>query len=176
MGIVVDANIIKNYYDETVIGKGHSLTASAKHILDDDDRIYVIFIDAGGNIEHEWQSPVDPNWFKEWYYSKLISGQIKIITVCNFSALCKSLYGIGFPKGKKDIWYIRTAKASRSYQDKGYIVTEDIDFFNPKIKKKLTGTKRINCMKSCNSPVRKRLLKYENIEVMCVEEFISLAK
>lgn len=175
MGIVVDANIIKNYYDETVIGIAHSLTESARNILEDDERVYVILIDEGGNIEHEWQSPVDENWFKEWYYSKLVSGQIEIISVSNCSALCKSLYGIGFPKGKRDIWYIRTANASLKYQDKGWIISEDIDFYNPKQKKNLTGKKRIKCMKSCKSPVRKHLLKNENIEVMCVEEFISLA-
>ena len=137
MGIVVDANIIKSYYDETVIGIAHSLTESARHILDDEYRVYEIFTDEGVNIEHEWRSPVDENWFKEWYYSKLISGQIKIITVCNCPTLCLSLYRMGFPKGKRDIWYIRTAKASLKHQGKGFIVSEDIDFFNPKQKKKL---------------------------------------
>jgi hypothetical protein len=175
MGIVVDANIIKNYYDETVIGIAHSLTESAKHILDDEDRVYIIFTDEGGHIEYEWRSPVDQNWFKEWYYAKLISGQIIILTVNNCSELCKSLYGIGFPKGKRDIWYIRTAVSSLSQQEKGFIVSEDIDFFNPTQKKILKGQKRINCMKSCNSPVRKHLRKNANIEVMCVEEFISKA-
>ena len=48
MGIVVDANIIKSYYNETVIGIAHSLTESARHILDDDDRVYEIFTDEGG--------------------------------------------------------------------------------------------------------------------------------
>lgn len=138
MGIIVDANIIKNYYDETVIEKGHSLTASARHILEDDGRAYTIFIDEDGNIEHEWRSPVDENWFKEWYYAKLVSGQIKIIAVSNCSTLCKSLYTLGFPKGKRDIWYIRTAKASLNFQDKGWIISEDIDFYNPKQKKTLT--------------------------------------
>lgn len=171
MSIVVDANVVKGYYDEVVIDVRHSLTQSAVNIFETITN--VIYVDNQEFIESEWKRVVDPEWFDVWYSDSLRSGKISMVDVKNCKELCESLYKIGFPKGERDVWYVRTAKATLTFQKECFIITEDIDFYDPKKKKIACGIARIKCMKSPSSPVRRCLRKKEKILVMCVEEFLT---
>ncbi len=167
--IVVDANVVKDYFLEVVIGSNHKLTESSKEIFEQPN--LQIFLDEGGIIEKEWKSTVEPEWFDSWFSDLLIKGKAITIPVGNYPDLIQKLTQLGFPINGKDKWYIRTAAEVSLKNSIGIIITEDLDFYNPKMKN-TGGDKRIKILKSANPPIKK-FLKKKNIIVLCVQDYIS---
>jgi hypothetical protein len=167
---VVDANILKAFYEKNVLSINQNLTGCPEQVF---SRLRKIYIDDGGKIEHEWRSLVDQEWFNVWLAREITSGRIESIPVKNHQNTCKKLRAYGFPSSK-DIWYIRTAKEiSIINNSKCVLLTEDIDFFDPK-KKSLSGNARVKVLKSNNSNLKKILEKEENIAVMCIFIFLTI--
>lgn len=170
MSAVVDANILKAFYEKTVLEIEGSLTACPEEVI---EGLEYIYLDDGGQIEHEWRSLVDPEWFESWLSNEMAIGNIGLLQVDNHAATCKKIYKIGFPRGSKDIWYVRTAKqVSISQAKPSVLITEDIDFFDP-TKKGTSGEARIRVLKSKNSKLKKLLYKEEDISVLCLCEYLA---
>ncbi|WP_438392337.1 hypothetical protein [Caballeronia sp. DA-9] len=171
MPTIVDANVLREYYREHVLNIKSELTHSTLLIF---DQARAIFLDDGGQIEHEWGNLVDPYWFSVWLAHKLEFSEINYIDVSNCPDLCNHVYGLGFPKGSRDIWYLRTAMACVSkFKKSSNVVTEDIDFYNPK-QKAANGAARIAVLKNANAPIKKTMRKDYDVNICCVEEYLTI--
>lgn len=123
-GIVIDANIISEYYKEFIIDEG-DLYDLINCIL---DNYGVVFTDL---IHHEWISTCNNYVIKEWITDGLKLGKIRYIHPQLDRAIIKKLHTkFGFPKKSHDIEYIKCANVTLTK----YILTNDIDFFDPKLK------------------------------------------
>ncbi|WP_157652346.1 hypothetical protein [Burkholderia ubonensis] len=168
MPTIVDANVLREYFREHVLEIQSELTHSTLFIFDE---ARSIILDGGGQIENEWRNVVDPEWFDVWLARKLEGSEIDYVEVSNCPDLCNHVYGLGFPKGSRDIWYLRTAVAcALNFKKISNVVTEDIDFYNPK-KKSLNGAARVAMLKNSNAPIRKTMKKNYNVNICCVEEY-----
>ena len=167
---VIDANVLKEYYQETVLELSGSLTGSVKLVFERDG---VIYVDEGGQIEAEWASVVDRDWFEVWYSRQLVEDKIRELSVACFPELGKQLKILGFPHGSKDIWYVRTAKQCKAAGiDPCLLVSEDLDFFDP-TRKAASGAARRTILEDKNAPIKRMLRNSESILVHCVIEFLS---
>ena len=182
MNLVIDANIIKGYYMETVLEIDPGLTGSVIPIMEPTGKTDYIFLDSNGIIEHEWENPVDPEWFSPWF-AKLLNDECAfIIEVDMCNELRKKLKRLYFPVYSRDIWYIRTAKSilknerALRYMPDGsnycFIISEDIHFYDPR-KKGTNAEQRHKIIISCQGPVSDFLSDEEGILVSCVYNYVD---
>ena len=172
MEIVIDAEIVKGYYEEVVLEIAPALTGEPSMIFNRVGPKDRACLDAGGQIEHEWRGLVSPEWFEPWYARLLIEGKAITLPVNTCPTLRRKLEQQGgFPRGSKDFWYIRTAKAVVDRSGRGIIISEDMDFHDP-TKKMSDGVRRDRIMRAGNGPVAK-LLKKEQIIVKCVAGYLE---
>jgi hypothetical protein len=168
MVLVIDANVFEGFFKEEILGIDEiQLTASPKRIFERLGQLDVTYFDTDGHIKNEWRQLVEPEWFDGWYPKLLIEGGAFEIGVQTYYQIRKQLKTLGFPSSK-DIWYIRTAKSIGADRDPT-IITEDLDFFNPRMKKCCNKT-RIEILKRSCGPIEKYLSKKESI---CVNSVIT---
>lgn len=168
MARVIDANVLKEHYQVSVLELPGSLTGNT---LDAFNRAEPIIIDDGDQIENEWKSLVCHDWFDIWFSRMLTEEKIKMVTAKSCPQLAALLTKHGFPKNSRDIWYIRTAKSFlKSNNATCFLITEDLDFFDP-TKKGTSGVARVAIMKNQKSPLRHALKKAESINVLCLGDF-----
>jgi len=170
MNLVIDANIFAGYYKESVIGlNDNNLTSSTIPIfnrLGINDKCY---FDCDGMICLEWKSLAEPEWFDVWYADSLRDAKIVEIQAESCVALKKTLRLKGFPSSK-DIWYIRTCKGVKDRNSSIFLITEDLDFYDP-AKKNCPHKTRIKILKASSGEVAKHLKKKENILVKSVIKY-----
>ena len=112
-----------------------------------------------------------------WVARKLIDGGIQKIKAINCYRLEQNLSTYNFPRDSRDKWYIRTAKTIiEHYRNdfdcnhlSSFLITEDLDFYFPYKKSKVSGIERINLIKHCKSDLVEFLKNSESIFVTCVE-------
>ena len=100
MRVVIDAHIVKGFYEESVLGIETSLTDKATNIferLGNQDQVY---LDVGGQIEHEWRQPVAPEWFDAWFAGLLINDAARPIPVETCYDLRQQLERYKFPTSR----------------------------------------------------------------------------
>lgn len=173
MNLVIDANIFKGFYQETVLELNEdkiSLTGSTLKLFDSENK--TIYMDEGNQIESEWRNLVSPEWFNAWLIYELESGNVVNIPIENHETILKALKTKGFPSSG-DKWYVRTAVTLAEQMDEAKFITEDMDFYDPK-KKSLNAKARENVMRSKSSVIRKYLLKKASLIVIPVCEFNEL--
>lgn len=172
MELVIDAQVVCGYFKETVLEIESPLTEKAKLIF---ERVGVedrAFLDETGHIEHEWRNVVEPEWFEPWYASLLNEGATQIPTrTCQ--ALRRKLEQLGFPRGSRDIWYVRTAKAVVDRYDRAVIVTEDMDFYDP-TQKQCNAKRRCRILLSGDGQVARYLYRREHVDIKCVASYLEL--
>ena len=178
MEIVIDAQIINAYFKEEVKEKpSKDLTDSASKVmqrLGKEDRVN---LDNEDHIAKEWRQVVEPEWFDAWYSNLLQTGAARVLPVDSYSSLRKKLEKVGFPTkgpGGRDFWYIRVAKAvvDSKISDSCYLISEDMDFHHPKLKRRARGKTRLRILHNPKSPVKKVLSK-ENIFVHCISTYLK---
>jgi hypothetical protein len=172
MGLIVDANIVKGFFQEAVLGKGHDLTGSAMPIFDKNFRKHPIYLDDEGNLHYEWRAVVDPEWFDVWFTDLIRDDVIRQISAPPEKNFRKELAGLGFPAKGRDIWYARVANALTILSNFAILVSEDLDFYEPK--EKGCSSKRRNeiLLKELGS-VRRHLRKKRSIYVKPVARLVS---
>lgn len=171
MGIVVDANILAGFFKEIIVGKQCDLTICPEKIFENAGKEYKIFLDDGGHIEKEWEEVVDREWFKAWLEKMFDNDAVIQISTKTYYQLKEKIRKLGFPNSK-DIWYVRVAKSISEIEGDAELISEDLDFYDPK-KKTLTGDKRITFLLRGKGKVAKYLRKSEDINVICVQNFIN---
>ncbi|HEU5207977.1 MAG TPA: hypothetical protein VFU06_01095 [Longimicrobiales bacterium] len=164
---VVDANIIRAYFEEAVLNLTPDTTAPCRAFIESLGSTNVCFVDSNGTIEHEWGNVVDPDWFRAWFGDLLATGAVGIIDAPARPDLRNELRKLGFPANGRDIWYVRAAAAAAGNADSAQLVTEDIDFFDP-TKKKAGKKARDRLLHERKGPVLKALEKHGiSVNAMC---------
>jgi hypothetical protein len=172
MELVIDAQVVCSYFKETVLELDTWLTERAERIFErvgDEDQA---FLDDRGMIEYEWREIEDREWFDVWYARLLQTGGAVQVPVQTCNALIRQLNGRGFPKGSRDIWYVRTAKAVVDEFDRAIILTEDLDFYDP-TQKRATANRRKRVLLSGDGTIARYLDRNENITVKCVAAYLG---
>jgi hypothetical protein len=173
MQLVIDANVFEGYYKEEILGLAdNQLTGSAKDIFNRLGIEDITFFDNKGNIKDEWRRLSDPEWFESWYPSLLMNESAYEIEVESCSELKKQLSKFGFPNSK-DFWYIKTAKSVTKKVKKVFIITEDLDFYNPKMKKTCRKTRNHILTNKCD-PVARYLQKKEGIIINSIATYLTI--
>ncbi|MGD1155606.1 MAG: hypothetical protein ABSA41_07225 [Terriglobia bacterium] len=103
----------------------------ASRLIADIETTYGFVIDRGGRIQTEWLSTCSGPVFGEWFLKLMHDGKICYVDASINQCDKKHItIRCGLPKSSKDIVYIATANVTTIR----YIVAEDPDFFDPKIK------------------------------------------
>lgn len=133
-GVVVDANVIKDFYRELCINDGCVYRAviwlSETYGIVASDKVLV-----------EWENVCSAQVFIEWLADQLKLGGVRRIQGKRIDRqVVKKMYlDCGFPCRDRDLEYIQCAHATVSRR---YIVTEDIDFYDPRAKDGEASIKR----------------------------------
>ncbi|MEX2633662.1 MAG: hypothetical protein WD267_06485 [Balneolales bacterium] len=176
MNIVIDANVFVSYFKKEVLDiKKEDLTSNAVCIFDRLGKEDISYLDDGGHILQEWRALADPEWFETWYADSLRDGALVLVPTENCQDLKKLIYSkYGFPKSK-DFWYIKVAKRLCNDYGKSYLITEDLDFFDPK-KKGCNNRIRLKLLKNSSGNLAKHLKKKESIYIFSVIGYLEYLK
>ena len=172
MAVVVDAQILKGHFQESVLGIDHDLTGSPNPIFDHTFRIDALHVDAGGQVAQEWRSVVEPEWFDAWYVDQVRDGFICEIDAKAEKQLKKDLSNLGFPATGRDIWYARLCNSAAEAKGFCFFVSEDLDFYQPGAKGG-DAKRRQKILREELGAVRKYLKKERSIHVKPVVNFVS---
>ena len=123
-GIVVDANIISNYCQEYSAENGDIYDLIEKILKNCGIAITDL-------VEHEWRSTCGGQLFEEWFTVNLHADYIQYVDPYIDRQILKKIHkDFGLPKRKYDKELIKAANVT-TYK---YILTYDIDLFDPKKK------------------------------------------
>lgn len=125
-GIVIDANIIPQFYNEFIKDGGYLYDIITW-------LSYNYGIATNDFINTEWERVCSATAFLEWCTDQLKSGRIRKINSQPIQTQVKKTMRIvyGFPCHSIDLRYIECAASTQSVK---YIMTEDHDFYDPKCK------------------------------------------
>lgn len=156
-GVTVDANIMRMFSQDFIAEQESASRLLVEAIL----RTTGLVIDIGGKIQHEWFATCGDNFFKEWFLQQLKVGLIRHVSpeiaTHHKSKLVKQY---GFPTDGYDLVYVAVSNVTTIK----YIVTDDIDFFDPTLKCANKGTKD-KAKEKRNGPVCKYLRNAMGIRV-----------
>lgn len=165
-GWVVDANVVHGIFCDAIEAP-HRCTGSPTVVIsalvDSPD---LLVVDESGNIEHEWRSCVDPEWFDAWFVEFVSYAPVVAIPVGQFQFEIKKLtVDFGLPSSR-DRWVVRTALAG-SQARRMAILTDDGDLFDPKVKTQAAKKARI-LSGALEGKLAKHLRKKFEIDVVSV--------
>lgn len=172
MDVVIDAPLVKCFYQEGESEGATECRAEVKPLFDGLGSDHVAVLDVGGHIEQEWRAVVDHEWFNAWLSQAFEVGSIIEIEPGNHRDLLRSLSSsCGFPANTGDKWLVRVAvtRSARTGADVA-LVSEDVHFFHPKAGK--NGKARERYLSTCGGCVAQRLAK-RNVRSVTVDAFLS---
>lgn len=166
MKVVIDANVFQAYYQKNLHGNLPNVTGDPSDLF---ERILLgtvrITFDESDHIKSEWERVVEREWFGRWFSKMLMDGDIQFVALAPCDFLCH-MQQHGFPRSK-DVRYLQTAMASKCDDSQVYLVSEDMDFFDPT--KKASGlATRHRIMKDGATRITNYLRKKQNIQVACI--------
>lgn len=170
MNILVDANVFKGYVMEEILDLDHGLTDSPMDIFTNDN--IVICFDEKDQIKTEYTNLVKQSLAEEIIIDMLNRGKIRLTKHIIDQGLEHALKSKGFDFNSRDKWYIRVALYAKNTNASRriYIVSEDIDFYNPQ-KKECCSEERFILIRDKNSPLSKYLINQAKICPVCVETY-----
>jgi hypothetical protein len=132
-GVTVDANIMKNFTSDYLAEQDSPSRLLVEKVLQNQGLV----IDVHGKIQQEWFSTCGNMFFKAWFVEQVKLGLIRQVKP-RIELHHKKHLTIkhGMPKGY-DLVYVGVSNVTATR----YIVTEDIDFFDPCLKKANQATK-----------------------------------
>jgi hypothetical protein len=131
---VIDANVVKAVF-ETQMGHVRSVSADPAPVVDNLKRDFCrIVIDEGEQILQEWKDCVDPDWFVNWFFELTSGWNVVVIEPRLCNDVLKKLYTeCGFPRAENK-WLIRTAITEAGATGACALLSEDMDFREPRMK------------------------------------------
>lgn len=176
MNLVIDANVFRAFYEEEVLGyppPRPGRTASPASIFASLSKGAFTYIDSGQQIEHEWRNVCKggEEWFDGWLAEAFATGGVTPLEINNKRIVEQQYRKIGFPFKGRDIWYVRVSVSlsSACSTNNAYLVSEDIDFFDPALKK---DAHREKCIQNGTGPVAKQLKK-DGVMACCIKCFLE---
>ncbi len=167
MSYVIDANVASSYCNEIIHNK-IEYTDSAKPLFESLSRNSQVIFDKNGHIEHEWKNQIKDEFWKVIIEDMIYYGIIKYIDIdvklCR--DLIKALNILGFCKSR-DIWYIRAAYNESLTCEYCHLITEDVDFYEPK-EKEANNSRKNKIKKGRKGCVIKYLNNNTSIIVHCL--------
>lgn len=160
---IVDANFI-NYFQKERIGQ---CVGMYSEIIEHIKSTGPIIIDAEGHCKQEWVECAGgrhPYALEDWISDLLLERLIKLHDNSNIRALALELRSLGVPQ--EDQKWLNLAANSKS----SYILSDDIDFFDP-TQKKSSERQKNTAKRSRNAPVRRCMRRNYNVEINCCAEF-----
>ena len=132
-----------------------------------------VALDDSGMIEYEYtlQCKQSPEWLDSWLSDGYQQGRIVLVDAKPQAIKAKKVEAFGFPKGNKDLWYIKTALAIQQVHPLPtvtHLITEDIDLYDPKKKKSCKDKAKF--FKAGKGPVANHL-KSLAVIVCCISTF-----
>lgn len=133
-GIVVDASIIPDFYRELSFGDG--VVSQVVGWLT--ERCGIV---ASDKVLEEWENVCCAQEFVEWLTDQIKEGGVRRIEgkKLDRGTVKRMRVNCGFPCKDCDLEYIECAHATRSIR---YIVSQDMDFYDPMAKKTSVRMKR----------------------------------
>lgn len=165
-GVVVDASIIPNFYRELCVDDG----CVYRTVIWLSERCGIV---ASNKVLAEWEGVCSAQVFVEWLTDQLKVGGVRRIQgrKIDWRIVKKMRLDCGFPCEDRDLEYIQCAHATES---KRYIVSEDMDFYDPRAKSGEASMKRWAREERCGQFCR-FLLRHLKIRVgtlrHCREDF-----
>ena len=156
---VVDANIIVLFQEERVSGNIGEAVAAIEDIV----RHNCIALDPGRHCLQEWIEGAEgtfPFLLVDWVDQMIVSGRIKYFDL-HGNTIRKHLLQIGLPQ--KDHKWVRLAIGCKGKK----IVTEDIDFFDPKLKT-AKNHQKAKAKQTQSGSCARALQRTYSIAVMCL--------
>ncbi|BES66095.1 hypothetical protein SANA_25340 [Gottschalkiaceae bacterium SANA] len=174
MNVIIDANIFKGYCRESIIGLEHKLTSSPSYLFQEEE--YVMYIDDGDQMQYEYKAVDNPQVVEEMIIELLNSGKMRLTKTKIDPDFERILRSKGFDMNSRDKWYIRAALVAKEKSDTRtiYLITEDIDFFDPRKKNCSSKTRNIT-IRNKRSPVAHELIDRKKIKPICVENHVRQA-
>jgi hypothetical protein len=164
-GIVVDANVM-NLFNQSLIKKE---ATGARTLVERIESTHGFVIDEGGQIEHQWLETCDKAYFGTWLVEGLKGGRIrKVVAVLEKQHRKKLRIDCGMPTKRAELTYVAVAN---SVDNLKYIVTEDIDFWEPSAKK--ADETRKQAIKTARSGCVSKYLQTLGIAVGTVAQGLS---
>lgn len=170
--LVIDANVLKSYFLEDTTGT-FTTSKSSTSIFADLGRRRKAYIDSKEQIISEWKGVCDPEWFTGWYERMVSTGGVLEIDAGVHNEVINLLVNEdGFPRGSRDKWYVRVGLTIVDSGDSDAVVllTEDIDFYDPKFKAHPKARRKV--LRDCSGCVAKRLRK-RSVSVKTVEKHLK---
>lgn len=168
--LVIDANVVKAYFEEAELALPSRLTGSTLPIFGGLGPAHqVAYVDTGNKIEQEWRNVVQPEWFNAWFAGMLASGAVEMVEPTTRGDIIKVLkVKHGFPGDQSDRWYVLTACAVVQRTGGGVaLISEDLDFYEPR-EKKCGSSRRQRILMDSAGKVAKHLRKCEQVYVRSV--------
>lgn len=167
MATVLDANCWCLYVDEEInsmdgLGKESYVKAemSGGLLFDDGCMMRQQYIDM--------RRPYAEEIFDNWFNDKLVYGAARLVDASEANDANKSLANLKIPR--KEHIFMKTALAGRAR----WLVSLDIDFFEPEAKMKPSKTKQ-KIISDSSGSVCKHFRKAWGIHVCCPESYVKIA-
>lgn len=167
VNVVLDANCWCARVDETLLGAAGPGTGAFEKAY----QIGKVVIDDGGHIKQQYTESrrgFGEQLFNIFFEDGVLSGKIHLVPSGGSGNLRRRLLAAGLPR--KELPYFYAAAASKA----GYIVSNDIDFFDPTLK-------RANEAAKARAKARRngcvcRLARDEiGCEIYCMDGFLAAA-
>lgn len=115
-----------NSFSGSLIAKVNS---PARSLVERIQSTYGFVIDAGGKVQQQWLATCDQVYFRQWFSDALKLGTIRLVAAKLPQQHAKHLrITCGMPT--KDFPFVTVANAAQPH----YVVSEDIDFWEPTYK------------------------------------------
>lgn len=165
--VVLDANIIVNYFNESVRNISHYLTNSAIDLVEQLGSRDTAYIDDENKIEHEYFEHIDREWGTVWLARMLQADAIRTIPLSRWQHIRGQLSTLGFPVNERDRWYIQVALTLANCDLDPCLISEDLHFFKPDEKNSASGTRRQEILLQRLGPIPS-FLDGHSIDIHCV--------
>ena len=134
-GVTVDANVIKQFTDAYL----QETDSASRFLVEKLVAVHGIVVDEGGKIQCQWFQTCNQPFVQEWFFERVRDGSIRLVRPTVEPKHRKKLVNdLGFPPTGFELTYIWVANATSVR----YILTEDIDFFDPTLKKAEQAAKK----------------------------------
>lgn len=124
-GVTVDANVISNFSHDYLCG----VDSASRIAVEQSIAKRGIVVDEAGKIQQEWFASCSKQFIEEWFVEQIKAGKIRFVKPSIEPHHRKKLKSeLGFPGN--DLVYVSVCNVTETR----YILTDDIDFFEPRLK------------------------------------------